>query len=201
MLSFRPSQSRFRNSKSMLIKLTRFTIETGLITTIAAIVELIIGILYKDLIAHVAVFYTLSKLYSNCLLASLNFRLVLRNPQNMNLTEIVQNDLASNPSRRWDTQSGHVVRSYPGAESVMDITADPHESQLGLGRSGSIEDHVCEVHELRDLSTRVSTMEACWQGVRDKFVGLGRAGFFFWLSPLNFRLAKPAGSGRGCYVL
>jgi len=151
-LSFRPSQSDFRNSKLKLIKLTRFTIETGLVTTVVAFLELIIGIVHRDQYYHVTIFYVLSKLYANCLLASLNFRLVLRNPTNPNLTDIVQNDLASDMiSRQWDTQSAHVVRTYPRAKSVMDITADPNE----IRRNCSDEDQTCEVHELRDLSTRV----------------------------------------------
>jgi hypothetical protein len=75
--------------------------------------------------------------YSNCLLASLNFRLVLRNPQNLNLTEIVENDLAVNTtSRRWDTQSAHIT--YARAESVMDITADLNEVRRMSTPAGSL---------------------------------------------------------------
>ena len=51
----RPSQSYFRNTKSTLVKLTRLSIETGLVTTVAALLELIIGIVYKEEMYHVAV--------------------------------------------------------------------------------------------------------------------------------------------------
>ncbi|KAF8130244.1 hypothetical protein EV363DRAFT_1335571, partial [Boletus edulis] len=65
-LSLRPSNSHFSSNKSTLVKLTRLTIETGLVTSVAALLELILGVV------------SISKLYANCLLASLNFRLVLR---------------------------------------------------------------------------------------------------------------------------
>jgi len=80
--------------------------------------------------------------YANCLLASLNFRLVLRNPTDLNLAEIVSNDLASNmTSRQWVAQSAHVVQTCPRAESVMDIIADLNENQMGRG---PVDDQMCE---------------------------------------------------------
>ena len=53
---FRPSQSHFKSNKSILVKLTRLTIETGLVTTVAALLELIIGIAFKTQLYHIAVY-------------------------------------------------------------------------------------------------------------------------------------------------
>ena len=39
----------------MLVKLTRFTIETGLVTAVAALLELILGIVFDTQMYHVAV--------------------------------------------------------------------------------------------------------------------------------------------------
>ncbi|KAG9312117.1 hypothetical protein JVU11DRAFT_7404 [Chiua virens] len=72
------SQSHFSNTWSMSTQLVRLTIETGFITTTAAIVELVLAIAYRVTLYHVALFYIISKLYANCFLATLNARLVLR---------------------------------------------------------------------------------------------------------------------------
>jgi len=128
-LSLRPSKSYFRSNKSTLVKLTRLTIETGLVTTVAALLELILGLVFRTTFYHIAVFYTISKLYANCLLASLNFRLVLRSQSDPNSTAIVWDDMASNE------QSGR-----PGFQPIhMQILAqvDPDvDVNVGLSETG-----------------------------------------------------------------
>ena len=51
----RPSKSNFGSNRSNLVKLTRFTIETGLVTTMAAFLELLLGIVFLENLYHVAV--------------------------------------------------------------------------------------------------------------------------------------------------
>ena len=51
----RPSKSNFGSNRSNLVKLTRFTIETGLVTTIAALLELVLGVVFRKKLYHVAV--------------------------------------------------------------------------------------------------------------------------------------------------
>ncbi|KAG6374085.1 hypothetical protein JVT61DRAFT_4728 [Boletus reticuloceps] len=100
----------------MLVKLTRLTIETGLVTSVAALLELILGVVYEGYFYHLAVFFTISKLYANCLLASLNFRLVLRSQSDPNLTTIVWDDMASDvdiESTKFPTIACHTIRG-PG---------------------------------------------------------------------------------------
>ena len=51
----RPSNYHFRSNKSTMVKLTRLTVETGLVTTVAALLELIIGLVFHKTNYHVAV--------------------------------------------------------------------------------------------------------------------------------------------------
>ncbi|KAG6374083.1 hypothetical protein JVT61DRAFT_4725 [Boletus reticuloceps] len=62
-LSLRPSNSHFSSSKSTLVKLTRLTIETGLVTSVAALLELILGVVYEGYFYHLVVFFAISKLW------------------------------------------------------------------------------------------------------------------------------------------
>ncbi|KAF8130236.1 hypothetical protein EV363DRAFT_1490549, partial [Boletus edulis] len=124
-LSLRPSNSHFSSNKSMLVKLTRLTIETGLVTSVAALLELILGIVFEQHLYHVAVFYAISKLYANCLLASLNFRIVLRSQSDPNLTAIVWDDMASNvPSRQLGSQPSHVTQFVPRVETDVEVVVE-----------------------------------------------------------------------------
>jgi len=70
-LSLRPSNSHFSSNKSTLVKLTRLTIETGLVTSVAALLELILGVLFPASLFHIAVFFchikTLCKLFAGVL--------------------------------------------------------------------------------------------------------------------------------------
>ncbi|KAH7929918.1 hypothetical protein BV22DRAFT_1116491 [Leucogyrophana mollusca] len=72
------AKSPFQDTKSLTAKLVRLTIETGLVTTVAAVVELILATALRETVWHLAVFYMISKLYANCVLANLNARQGLR---------------------------------------------------------------------------------------------------------------------------
>ena len=50
----RPSNSHFRSNKSTMVKLTRLTVETGLVTTVAAVLELILGLAFQTTYYHIA---------------------------------------------------------------------------------------------------------------------------------------------------
>ncbi|KAF8438513.1 hypothetical protein L210DRAFT_3544239 [Boletus edulis BED1] len=136
-LSLRPSNSHFSSSKSTLVKLTRLTIETGLVTSVAALLELILGVAYEQYLYHIAVFFAISKLYANCLLASLNFRLVLRSQSDPNLTAIVWDNMASNVlSRRLGSQPSSITPLVARVETEIDLVVDPYEP--GPGKNSSI---------------------------------------------------------------
>ncbi|KAF8130238.1 hypothetical protein EV363DRAFT_1167683, partial [Boletus edulis] len=137
-LSLRPSNSHFSSNQSMLVKLTRLTIETGLVTSVAAFVELILGVVFEKYFYHIAVFFAISKLYANCLLASLNFRLVLRSQSDPNLTAIVWDNIASNVPRHPGSQPSHVMHIVARVETDVDVVVDM--SELGPGKNSSIAD-------------------------------------------------------------
>ncbi|KAH7911308.1 hypothetical protein BJ138DRAFT_935889 [Hygrophoropsis aurantiaca] len=73
------NNATFKITRSLSTRLIKLIVETGLITTIAALVELVLAIYYSSTLYHLAVFYTVSKLYANCVLANLNARQSLRN--------------------------------------------------------------------------------------------------------------------------
>ncbi|KAH7907513.1 hypothetical protein BJ138DRAFT_1213541 [Hygrophoropsis aurantiaca] len=72
------AKSSFQSTKSLSTKFIRLTIETGLVTTLATVMELILATALSETMWHLAVFYTISKLYANCVLANLNSRKSLR---------------------------------------------------------------------------------------------------------------------------
>ncbi|KAI9453816.1 hypothetical protein HD554DRAFT_514854 [Boletus coccyginus] len=150
-LCLRPSNSHFRRNKSTMVKLTRLAVETGLVTTVAAVLELILGLAFQTSYYHIAVFYAISKLYANCLLASLNFRLVLRSQSDPNLTAILWDDGAS--SIQPDPQLSHVAQILARVESDIHVVADLNE--IGLRKNSSSEDQTCEAYELVDKSRQV----------------------------------------------
>ncbi|KAH0833955.1 hypothetical protein J3R83DRAFT_11172 [Lanmaoa asiatica] len=118
--------------KSTLVKFTRLTIETGLITTVAALLELILKIASKNYLYDVAV-------YANCLLASLNFRLVLGSPSDPSMTTIVWDDMTSNAqSTPLGYQPSHVVQILNRVES--DLVMDISWNEAGPRKNTSIED-------------------------------------------------------------
>ncbi|KAH7907510.1 hypothetical protein BJ138DRAFT_1116635 [Hygrophoropsis aurantiaca] len=72
------AKTSFQSTKSLTTKLIKLTIETGLVTTLAAVIELILATAMSQTVWHLAIFYTISKLYANCVLANLNSRQSLR---------------------------------------------------------------------------------------------------------------------------
>ncbi|KAG2341896.1 hypothetical protein BDR05DRAFT_935901 [Suillus weaverae] len=68
------SRTGFRATDSMLNKLIRITIETGMVTAMIAIVELTLFLTFKHNFYHVVPAFILSKLYSNSFLVLLNSR-------------------------------------------------------------------------------------------------------------------------------
>ncbi|KIJ07935.1 hypothetical protein PAXINDRAFT_120636 [Paxillus involutus ATCC 200175] len=79
-------ESDCRDTHSTIRKLIKLTIETGLVTVVATMLEFLLAQTLG--IAHHAVFYFLSKLYANCFLATLNARLVIRGAERRHHTGV-----------------------------------------------------------------------------------------------------------------
>jgi len=75
----RASQStRFQDTNTALNKLITLTIETGMITAFATMLEMILLLVYQHNNMHFIVCIALAKLYTNTLLATLNSRAILK---------------------------------------------------------------------------------------------------------------------------
>ncbi|KAG8730030.1 hypothetical protein FRC12_020553 [Ceratobasidium sp. 428] len=66
----------FSQTDSVITKLIRMTVETGMVTTTAAITELILYLVYQHNNLHMIPALALAKLYTNTLLATFNSRSV-----------------------------------------------------------------------------------------------------------------------------
>ncbi|KAJ3874897.1 hypothetical protein F5051DRAFT_415566 [Lentinula edodes] len=64
-------------TRSMLFRLITLTVETGLVTALTALSELLLFIIFRTNNLHFIPLLMLSKMYSNCLLATLNARVVI----------------------------------------------------------------------------------------------------------------------------
>ncbi|PAV15925.1 hypothetical protein PNOK_0878300 [Pyrrhoderma noxium] len=70
------SKTGFRGSNGIITKLTVFAINTGLLTSILAIAVIITMQIYPYALIYLALYCCSSKLYTNTLLATLNFRMI-----------------------------------------------------------------------------------------------------------------------------
>ncbi|CAK5272987.1 unnamed protein product [Mycena citricolor] len=77
-LARRKGGSQFARTSGALNKLIRFSVETGLITTTGAVVDLILWLSMPHFNWHFIFFLTIGRLYSNVLVATLNARPVLQ---------------------------------------------------------------------------------------------------------------------------
>ncbi|KAK0236754.1 hypothetical protein EDD85DRAFT_834808 [Armillaria nabsnona] len=71
------TRSNFSQTTSAVTKIIRFTVETGLLTAAAAVVELILWLAQSEYNIHFIGFLVLGKLYSNALVATLNSRALI----------------------------------------------------------------------------------------------------------------------------
>ncbi|KAF8871949.1 hypothetical protein CPB85DRAFT_1350918 [Mucidula mucida] len=68
------AHAAFRSTADLINKLIRFNMETGMITSLAAIIELALFLTTHQYNLHLILFLVLGKLYSNTLMATLNYR-------------------------------------------------------------------------------------------------------------------------------
>ncbi|KAF9569423.1 hypothetical protein CPC08DRAFT_182786 [Agrocybe pediades] len=72
------SRTGFKKSDTMIRKLIAFTVSTGFFTSICAIASLISILASGDTLIYVAFYFSLGRLYSNSVLATLNARQTIR---------------------------------------------------------------------------------------------------------------------------
>ncbi|KAF9451746.1 hypothetical protein P691DRAFT_662638, partial [Macrolepiota fuliginosa MF-IS2] len=72
------SRTGFKKSDTMITRLIVFTVSTGVFTSICAIASLVSILAWGHTLIYVAFYFSLGKLYSNSVLATLNARLTIR---------------------------------------------------------------------------------------------------------------------------
>lgn len=72
------SRTGFRQSDSLINKLMLFSINTGLLTSICAVMSLVSIIVWPDTFIYIAFYFCVGRLYCNSLLATLNVRKSIR---------------------------------------------------------------------------------------------------------------------------
>ncbi|KAJ8589649.1 hypothetical protein M405DRAFT_202368 [Rhizopogon salebrosus TDB-379] len=115
------NKSEFKNTRSLSAKLIRLTIETGLVTTTAALTELVFAVAFRVTTYHIALFYIISKLYANCLLATLNSRILLNRSLDRQKSPALYEDWHANshPSRN----SSNVIQIHTKVETTIETDA------------------------------------------------------------------------------
>ncbi|KAK0207884.1 hypothetical protein DFS33DRAFT_1379430 [Desarmillaria ectypa] len=99
---------KFRSTLNVVTKLIWCTIETGLITSLVVILQLILWRTFSQYYFHLICFLTIGKLYSNTLLATLNFRALIFGGND--------STIVSSVSLRWDVESdGEKATNYPSS--------------------------------------------------------------------------------------
>ncbi|KIJ15537.1 hypothetical protein PAXINDRAFT_77341, partial [Paxillus involutus ATCC 200175] len=73
----RGAASSFKDTRGLVTKLIRLTVETGAVTTAAMLLQFLLSQFDNSNGSSVQLFYSISRLYANCLLATLNARLVI----------------------------------------------------------------------------------------------------------------------------
>ncbi|KAF9465545.1 hypothetical protein BDZ94DRAFT_1253378 [Collybia nuda] len=76
---FKKSEVWLERRSKIIDKLILWTIETGLLTSLVALAQMICFLTMKSNLIYVSLYMVLPKLYSNCLMAMLNGRATLRN--------------------------------------------------------------------------------------------------------------------------
>lgn len=133
------SRTGFRRSDTMINKLILFSINTGLLTSICAVMSLISITVWDGTFIYIAFYFCLGRLYCNSLLATLNARKSLRGDsrdENMSLSlqgiqktsnsinvGTSQRRLPNNISIKIDTTQEYVRDEYSSATELKSAQA------------------------------------------------------------------------------
>ncbi|KAF8165087.1 hypothetical protein B0H34DRAFT_222439 [Crassisporium funariophilum] len=72
------SRTGFKKSDTMISRLIMFTVSTGLLTSVCAVASLVSILVWGQTLIYVAFYFSLGRLYSNSVLATLNARQTIR---------------------------------------------------------------------------------------------------------------------------
>lgn len=118
-------RTKFKQTTSAITRLIHFSVETGLITSVMAVIELILWITSRQWKIHFIGFLVLGKLYSNALVATLNSRAsVFGDLQSYKGWASIMSQIQST---FWDDTRSLVV--------ISESTHRMHPSEIGVRRN------------------------------------------------------------------
>ncbi|KAG2141124.1 uncharacterized protein EDB93DRAFT_637382 [Suillus bovinus] len=127
------SRTGFRTTDSLLNKLIRTTIETGMVTAVIAIIELTLFLTFEHNFYHVVPAFMLSKLYSNSFLVLLNSR--RRSNKRSTSTSESFNSLPQFSSSRETNRTGAMKVEFAQRASSEDL------GMVSLSETENIDKH------------------------------------------------------------
>ncbi|KAF8803764.1 hypothetical protein BYT27DRAFT_7214366 [Phlegmacium glaucopus] len=129
----RRSRTGFKKSDTMISRLIMFTVSTGFLTSICAIASLVSILVWGQTLIYVAFYFSLGRLYSNSVLATLNARQSIRglgedsdelsfSLQSISKRQRTNNSTRSNISIKIDT-----MNEFMRERGVLEDLAEPED--------------------------------------------------------------------------
>ncbi|TFL07112.1 hypothetical protein BDV98DRAFT_557278 [Pterulicium gracile] len=131
------SESTHTRTISRVESLMKYTVETGLVTSCAAVITLILLLAKKDKVYYYIMYYSIGKIYANTLLATLNSRMTFITASNQLSSSQTALQLYSRSAMWKDMGSGQhsmdsSARINPNANTTALVFKDYHiSSTLG----------------------------------------------------------------------
>jgi hypothetical protein len=123
------NKTAFSQTNSIMAKLIKLTVETGMVTTIGAVTELIFFLVFRTNNMHFIPFLMLAKLYSNTLLATLNSRAAFGASKTRQPAALWDDDVSSG-SRSTGSSSNHKFSAPPAVVSISTTTERTHDLEM-----------------------------------------------------------------------
>ncbi|KAI0959388.1 hypothetical protein AcW1_004224 [Taiwanofungus camphoratus] len=130
------SRTGFRRSDGLINKLIVFTVNTGLLTSVCAVCSLIAIVVLPGTFIYICFYFTLGRLYTNSILATLNARSILRartsgdDVLSLSLQDLQDSDLS---------RSHHTGNTSGGIAIVIDTVKESiHDNASTKGDNTSI---------------------------------------------------------------
>ncbi|KII90807.1 hypothetical protein PLICRDRAFT_39397 [Plicaturopsis crispa FD-325 SS-3] len=144
-------QNTFRKTAALLDKLMYWTVQTGLITSVATTFELCFFLAMRSTFVWIAPQLTITKLYSNTLLATLNGRETLkRMNQSSNIAVTVDTVMETSNDRAHAARRG---QSLHNPHYAIEFRNEPETIEIGNGKEHGNPDSF----ELEDVRTDSKT--------------------------------------------
>jgi len=128
------SRTGFSKSDTVITKLIAISINTGLVTSICAILSLITIVVFPNAFIYITFYFTLGRLYSNSLLATLNARKALRDAtQDMSMSTRSGNNHRTGMGglSMGGTMRNPKTKMNIQVSTTRTVDYDPHSSEVG----------------------------------------------------------------------